>query len=773
MRCPTLPLLALAALTLAACGEDATSPRQPLVDSAAVRPAVHTSTAVFPACTKHWKNGSNGQWGAAASWTPSGVPMATDIACLDAAGSYTVTLAKLDTVDAIVIGGGSATPTLRFVPAAAGTWRVPTGIDVRTGRLILNAAKTVTVSTGYVEVSGTLHWQAPSDLVLDSLVNYGTLRTDSGTVMLESLGPVGFRNSGDIEVNGLSHLSVQDIALVPGELRMEGGTVTGSGSLSFSGPWGVQGGTFAWAGGNVRSSGTTADAQTIQVSGADSGVLYLTRPSSIIGHLPTGAAIVATVRGTLQLHGVGSRPFVNDGYLTIAGEVGDSVEDTVSATAVMNTGVFALMGRPGMVLLADSLVNDSTTTVGDSATFGRAGMLVRNRGKLMAYGASLTTTYADFIAEAGSYHNGRLNMTGGRLIGVGSVGDVVLTGTQVQPGLPIGQLGLASLVMDGSSSVDIDVAGTAKGEYDQVFVSWGVTYAGTLSVTEIAPFVSAVCGQAIPIIRDHSSGPRGAFTKFLGLTPGPGRGWRLHNPADSLYLVGHNPLLAVTRAPDSLTVTEGGAGASYSVCLRSQPVTPVTVSASSPLGQLVPPAAVTFTSTDWGLPRTLTVGAVDDSVREPPPQLEDLQHTVTSTTPPYLNAPLGSITVTIVDNDGSANLELHVVSAPPVVAVGDSFTITLQNENLGPDDSPGATFTIPASTGFSYAANTGTLGCSYDAVTGTTCQLPSLVNGGKTDFTVTLVAVATGSYSTTYSLSSTQPDSNPLNNARVQLITVN
>ena len=144
-----------------------------------------------------------------------------------------------------------------------------------------------------------------------------------------------------------------------------------------------------------------------------------------------------------------------------------------------------------------------------------------------------------------------------------------------------------------------------------------------------------------------------------------------------------------------------------------------------------------------------------------------------SADPAYAGAMPAPVTATIVDNDGVTNLELHVFSAPPVVTVGSSFTLTLQNENLGPNTSVGATFTIPASTGFSYSSSTGTLGCSYDGISGTTCQLPSLASGGKTDFTVTLTAVLAGVYPTVYTISTIQGDSNPLNNARSQTITIN
>ncbi len=362
-------------------------------------------------------------------------------------------------------------------------------------------------------------------------------------------------------------------------------------------------------------------------------------------------------------------------------------------------------------------------------------------------------------------------LSAGTLTGTGTVGDVTAVGGKVQPGSPVGTLTAQSLVLDPSSSVTIEVAGATAA--DRVDVLGVVTYGGTLAVQEVAPFLSAACGQAFSVITDHSTGSRGAFAKFTGLAPATTRAWRTWNPTGAFWLVGHNPLVPVSASPLSVTVTEGGAGAGYSVCLRNAAGANVTVTPTSTLGQVAAMPPLVFTPATWTLPQVVTVAAVNDAFYEPPPQADAIAHTISSTAPPYNTAVLGPVAVTVVDNDGSANLELNLLNAPPVVAVGGSFTLSLREQNLGPDTSPGATITIPASAGYGYLSSTGVLSCSSDAVRGTTCQLGALANGSTQNFTITFTALAAGSYSTTYTLSSIQFDSNLLNNSRVQVITVN
>jgi hypothetical protein len=146
---------------------------------------------------------------------------------------------------------------------------------------------------------------------------------------------------------------------------------------------------------------------------------------------------------------------------------------------------------------------------------------------------------------------------------------------------------------------------------------------------------------------------------------------------------------------------------------------------------------------------------------------------VTSADPGYTGAKPGQVVVTILDNEGVTQFELSVLSPPPVVNVGSQFTVSLRNVNLGPDASAGATFTTPPSAGYTWVSSTGTLGCTSDAIIGTSCQLGSLASGAHADFTLTFQAVVPGSYPTTYTVTTIQTDPNLANNTRSQTITVN
>lgn len=72
-----------------------------------------------------------------------------------------------------------------------------------------------------------------------------------------------------------------------------------------------------------------------------------------------------------------------------------------------------------------------------------------------------------------------------------------------------------------------------------------------------------------------------------------------------------------------LTVAEGGAAATFEVALACPPVKPVRVTLrSEPAEAVVSPSSLRFTPSNWKLPRTVEVTAVDDPVCDPPKPFE-------------------------------------------------------------------------------------------------------------------------------------------------------
>ncbi|MDH4232222.1 MAG: S8 family serine peptidase, partial [Nitrospirota bacterium] len=114
--------------------------------------------------------------------------------------------------------------------------------------------------------------------------------------------------------------------------------------------------------------------------------------------------------------------------------------------------------------------------------------------------------------------------------------------------------------------------------------------------------------------------------------------------------------------PTTVAVTEGGATATYSVVLTSQPSAAVTIAVTAEAGKVtVNKSSLSFTTTNWNVAQAVTVTAVDDTVAEGP-------HTGTVTHSAsgggYSGVAISSVTANITDNDTAG-----VVVNPTTVAV--------------------------------------------------------------------------------------------------------
>jgi hypothetical protein len=133
-------------------------------------------------------------------------------------------------------------------------------------------------------------------------------------------------------------------------------------------------------------------------------------------------------------------------------------------------------------------------------------------------------------------------------------------------------------------------------------------------------------------------------------------------------------LFAVTLVlvqPTSLSLTEGGAAASYSVTLLTPPTSPVTVDLSADPQLSVSPPSLVFNGANAA--QSVSVSAPDDKVAQPSSHTVSIQQTVSSADTQYAGAPVDSVLVTIADADA------------PSVVVNDGGGI-----NIVPGAGPGA-----------------------------------------------------------------------------------
>lgn len=119
--------------------------------------------------------------------------------------------------------------------------------------------------------------------------------------------------------------------------------------------------------------------------------------------------------------------------------------------------------------------------------------------------------------------------------------------------------------------------------------------------------------------------------------------------------------LVITESDGNTTVTENGAGDSYTVALSSQPAANVTVTLTFDQAELQvaansgaaggSPVTLTFTAANWNAPQTVDVTALEDFMVDAGPQI--IAHVVTSTDPSYQGLPQQDVTVNVIDGVGN------------------------------------------------------------------------------------------------------------------------
>lgn len=214
-----------------------------------------------------------------------------------------------------------------------------------------------------------------------------------------------------------------------------------------------------------------------------------------------------------------------------------------------------------------------------------------------------------------------------------------------------------------------------------------------------------------------------------------------------------NDMASVIVTPTSgVTATEGGASGSFTIALASQPTADVTVAlTSSDYAQAGhAPASVTFTSSNWNAPQTVTVSAADDSNDDGDMVVSIITSSAVSADSNYNGLNVSDVSVTIVDNDavgvavtpsaglvtteigGTATFTLTLTSQPTA-----NVSIALSSSNLseGTVSAASVTFTtgnwnVPQSitvTGVNDLIYDGYV--SYSVLTGATSSTDPAYNG--------------------------------------------
>jgi len=195
----------------------------------------------------------------------------------------------------------------------------------------------------------------------------------------------------------------------------------------------------------------------------------------------------------------------------------------------------------------------------------------------------------------------------------------------------------SAVSVDETVSVAVSGSGIASGDYN-------------LSNTTITiPSGSTTGSVTISILDDILI--EGTETATLTIS-NPSIGLTLGSTITENITIIDNDLVSVVITPTSggNAVTEGGATDSYTVALSSSPTSDVIVS-GTPNSQVgISPSSLTFTSTNWNSPQTVTISAINDNIAEGI-HSGSISYAVTSADLSYNGIAVTPLSVSITDND--------------------------------------------------------------------------------------------------------------------------
>ncbi|MDD4384975.1 MAG: tandem-95 repeat protein [Bacteroidales bacterium] len=147
-----------------------------------------------------------------------------------------------------------------------------------------------------------------------------------------------------------------------------------------------------------------------------------------------------------------------------------------------------------------------------------------------------------------------------------------------------------------------------------------------------------------------------------------------------------NDTAGATVSPTSgLVTTEGGGTATSTIVLNTQPTHGVTINlVSSNIAEgTVSPASLTFTTSNWNTPRTITLIGVNDNVADGD-QPYTISSTATSSDAKYNNISIPTVSATNIDDDVTGVI-VSAISGNTTEAGGTAtFTVILNSEPQSP-----------------------------------------------------------------------------------------
>jgi hypothetical protein len=365
-------------------------------------------------CDATWKSAASGNWSDASRWTfadpasdPDGVPDTTEHVCIQAAGTYTVS------VDAPSLGAKSV--SLGTTSGTSGTQTLSVdspGFTLSTA----GSASTIT-ATGALTVKQLAAF-AGDLTVVGAPGKAGTITLTAGLI-----------RSGTV-----------------GTFDLAGGVIMGGAPLSLTG------GTFDHGnGGMVLESKVYLEDASLDASGSGSAAYVLSGSSTLIGDIAAEKTVLVHASGdsaSLTFH----EPRTNAGTLELYGANSNVLLSNGGAAGrtLTNSGTLQIRDGNGSVSLSTDLVNSGTIDV--DRTFQTGSMSLTSTGTIdIASGATWLSSNGTTELAAGSslVGAGQLALGGGKFVHSGG-----------SASSPIQVSGLSEFDPSGAGTATYEVGGT-------------------------------------------------------------------------------------------------------------------------------------------------------------------------------------------------------------------------------------------------------------------------------------------------------------------------
>jgi T5SS/PEP-CTERM-associated repeat protein len=429
------------------------------------------------------------------------------------------------------------------------------------------------VTSSFTQVANGSTFYVGSNAVAASLVLIDNTHSFNNgldiAVTANSTGSVFFGGTQLLLTNNMLRVGV----LGSGQMTVSNGTVSVGASAGpmpvLVGALGGSQGTLTIQSGTLNSAGplrigdAAAATGTVWVTG---GQMVTTNTFSFVGNAGTGQLMMSNgmylSAGIVVGYSAGSQ-----GTMAIAG--GTNILS--GAFPTLTAGDQA--GATGTVLMTGGslVVTNGSTTIGN---FG-VGQLTISNTTMQAAGVTISSqlgSLGTLTLNSGTLvTTGLFNGTNGFVKGVGTISGNMTSAGTISPGFSPGRIFITSnLTLQATSTVLMELGGTATNLYDQIFIGNNLQVDGTLDVSLINAFEPAL-SNSFHIFDFASSGGEFALTNLPALDPG--LGW----DTSDLMSDGDISVIAVAVPEPSTCVLVFGACAGLSLLRRRKKIIPPTV----------------------------------------------------------------------------------------------------------------------------------------------------------------------------------------------------